>query len=345
MSYLIIPSGYRPALDRQQTELAIKQVKDIFQLNLSSELRLRRITAPLFVLQGMGINDDLNGVERPVTFAVKDMDGRRAEVVHSLAKWKRLMLARYDIATGHGIYTDMNAIRADEELGNLHSLYVDQWDWEQVITPEDRHIDFLKATVQRIYAAMLRTEYMLSEAYPQLTPQLPDHIHFVHAEELRRLYPRLTAKEREQEITRRHRAVFIVGIGGLLGDGTKHDGRSPDYDDYTTPGLNDLPGLNGDLLVWDDVLQRSVELSSMGIRVDKDTLVRQLHEAGQEQRLQLYFHRQLMEDRLPLSIGGGIGQSRLCMFYLHKAHIGEIQAGIWPDDMRSRCEAHGIPLL
>lgn len=347
MSYLIKPEGYKPLLDLKQTELGIKQIKEFFQLNLSSELRLRRVTAPLFVLKGMGINDDLNGVERAVTFPIKDLGDAQAEVVHSLAKWKRLTLAEYNIEPGYGIYTDMNAIRADEELGNLHSLYVDQWDWERVIVAENRNVEFLKEIVTRIYAAMVRTEYMVYEMYPQIKPCLPSphKLHFIHAEELRQLYPGMTPKQREHAICQKYRAVFIIGIGCKLSDGKKHDGRAPDYDDYTTPGLNGLPGLNGDLLLWDDVLQRSIELSSMGIRVDKKALLRQLKEEHEEKRLELYFHKRLMDDTLPLSIGGGIGQSRLCMFYLRKAHIGEIQASIWPDEMRKECKAHNIHLI
>lgn len=347
MSYLIKPEGYKPLLDLKQTELGIKQIKDFFQQNLSSELRLRRVTAPLFVLKGMGINDDLNGVERAVSFPVKDLGDAQAEVVHSLAKWKRLTLAEYGIEPGYGIYTDMNAIRADEELGNLHSLYVDQWDWERVINPENRNVEFLKEIVLRIYAAMVRTEYMVYEMYPQIKPCLPSpsKLFFIHAEELRQLYPDKTPKEREHAITKEHGAVFIIGIGCKLGDGKKHDGRAPDYDDYSTVADNNLPGLNGDLLLWDDVLQRSIELSSMGIRVDKEALLRQLKQEGEEKRLELYFHKRLMNDTLPLSIGGGIGQSRLCMFYLRKAHIGEIQASIWPEDMRQECNAHNIHLI
>ena len=278
MSYLIKPKNYKPLLDLKQTELGIKQIKEFFQLNLSSELRLRRVTAPLFVLKGMGINDDLNGIERPVSFPIKDLGDAQAEVVHSLAKWKRLTLADYHIEPGYGIYTDMNAIRSDEELGNLHSLYVDQWDWERVITDEDRNVNFLKEIVNRIYAAMIRTEYMVYEMYPQIKPCLPQKLHFIHSEELRQLYPNLEPKCREHAICQKYGAVFIIGIGCQLGDGKKHDGRAPDYDDYTTKGLNDLPGLNGDLLLWDNVLQRSIELSSMGIRVDKEALQRQLKE-------------------------------------------------------------------
>ena len=343
--YLIKPEHYEPLLGLKQTEQGIKQIKDFFQVNLSTELRLRRVTAPLFVLQGTGLNDDLNGVERAVSFPIKDMGGAKAEVVHSLAKWKRVTLAEYHIEPGYGIYTDMNAIRADEELDNLHSLYVDQWDWERVITPEDRNVDFLKRIVCRIYAAMLRTEFMVYELYPQMKPCLPRTIHFIHAEELRQLYPNLDAKEREDAITKKHGAVFIIGIGGKLGDGKKHDGRAPDYDDYTTPGLNGLPGLNGDLLLWNPVLDRSMELSSMGIRVNKEVMLQQLKEEGQESRLQYYFHKRLVEGSLPLTIGGGIGQSRLCMYYLRKAHIGEIQASIWPEAMRQECEALNIHLI
>ena len=354
MSYLIKPRGYRPLLDQRQTELAIKQIKDFFQLNLSSELRLHRVTAPLFVLKGLGINDDLNGVERPVSFRIKDMCDAEAEVVHSLAKWKRLTLAEYHIEPGYGIYTDMNAIRADEDLGNLHSLYVDQWDWERVITRQDRTVAFLKKIVLSIYASMVRTEYMVCEMYPRISPMLPepDRLVFIHAEELRRLYPGLAPKDREHAIAKKYGAVFIIGIGCRLGDGTRHDGRAPDYDDWSTvtgevhAGDGEgLPGLNGDLIVWNEVLQRSFEISSMGIRVDRDALLRQLKETGKEDRLNLYFHRQLMSDALPLSIGGGIGQSRLCMLFLRKAHIGEIQASIWPEDMRRACADAGIPLI
>ena len=343
--HLIKPEHYEPLLGLKQTEQGIKQIKDFFQVNLSTELRLRRVTAPLFVLQGTGLNDDLNGVERAVSFPIKDMGGARAEVVHSLARWKRVTLAEYKIEPGYGIYTDMNAIRADEELDNLHSLYVDQWDWERVITPEDRNVDFLKRTVCRIYAAMLRTEYMVYELYPQMKPCLPPTIHFIHAEELRQLYPHLEPKEREDAITEKFGAVFIIGIGCPLGDGKKHDGRAPDYDDYTSEGLNGLPGLNGDLMLWNPVLGHSMELSSMGIRVNPEVMLKQLKEAGQEERLKYYFHKRLMEGSLPLTIGGGIGQSRLCMYYLRKAHIGEIQASIWPEEMREECEKVNIHLI
>ena len=345
MSYLIRPKCYRPLLDKYATEQGIKMIKDFFQQNLATGLRLHRVTGPLFVRRGLGINDDLSGSERPVTFPIKDLGDAQAEVVHSLAKWKRLTLAEHGIKPGYGIYTDMNAIRADEELGNLHSLYVDQWDWERVILPEERTLDFLRATVERIYAALQRTEFLVCERFPKINPFLPETVHFIHAEELRQRYPDLTPKEREDRITREFGAVFIIGIGCPLGDGKPHDLRAPDYDDYSTIASNGLPGLNGDLLIWYDVLERAVELSSMGIRVDREALIRQLHESGKEERLNLYFHQRLMEGSLPLSVGGGIGQSRLYMIYLRKAHIGEIQASIWPDEMRSECERLHIPLI
>jgi aspartate--ammonia ligase len=345
MSKIITPIGYERLLDMRQTEQGIKLIKEFFQQNLSTELRLRRVTAPLFVLKGLGINDDLNGVERPVSFPIKDLGDARAEVVHSLAKWKRLTLAEYKIERGYGVYTDMNAIRADEELDNLHSLYVDQWDWEAVIGREDRTLAFLQNVVQRIYAAIRRTEYLTCETYPQLKPFLPEKIHFIHAEELLRMYPGKSAKEREDAICEAYGAVFIMGIGGKLSNGEKHDGRAPDYDDWTTPTGDGHFGLNGDILVWDSVLGHALELSSMGIRVDKESLLRQLEITGQQQRKELYFHRRLLEGSLPLSIGGGIGQSRLCMFFLRKAHIGEIQASIWPDDMRKTCDENNIPLI
>lgn len=345
MSKLIKPAGYKALLDLWQTEQGIKLIKEFFQQNLSTELRLRRVTAPLFVLKGLGINDDLNGVERPVSFPIKDLGDQMAEVVHSLAKWKRLTLAEYNIDPGYGIYTDMNAIRADEELDNLHSLYVDQWDWEMVISREERTLDFLKSVVRRIYSAILRTEFLACETYPQLKPFLPREIHFIHSEELLKMYPDMTAKEREDAVCKKYGAVFIMGIGGKLSDGEKHDGRAPDYDDWTTPNSDGFLGLNGDILIWYPVLDRSIELSSMGIRVDKEALLRQLALEGQEQRAELFFHKQLLEGKLPLSIGGGIGQSRLCMTMLQKAHIGEIQASIWPDEQRRECKENGMNLI
>src|SRR5574344_1551392 len=345
MSNIIKPVGYEALLDMKQTEQGIKLIKDFFQQNLSTELRLRRVTAPLFVLKGLGINDDLNGVERPVAFPIKDLNEAQAEVVHSLAKWKRLTLAEYNIEPGYGIYTDMNAIRADEELDNLHSLYVDQWDWEAVIVRQQRTIAFLKNIVERIYAAILRTEYLTCETYPEIKPFLPEHIHFIHSEDLLQMYPNLSPKEREDEICKKYGAVFVMGIGGKMSNGEKHDGRAPDYDDWSTIAENGKMGLNGDILIWYPVLNRAFELSSMGIRVDKDALLRQLAIEGKEEREKLYFHKQLLEGKLPLSIGGGIGQSRLCMILLHKAHIGEIQASIWPEDMIKECERWGMRLI
>ena len=345
MSKLIKPIGYKAALDLRQTEQGIKLIKDFFQQNLATELRLRRVTAPLFVLKGLGINDDLNGVERAVTFPIKDLGDREAEVVHSLAKWKRLTLAEYQVEPGYGIYTDMNAIRADEELDNLHSLYVDQWDWEAVMKDGERNIDFLKSVVKRIYSAILRTEFLACETYPQLKPFLPQDIHFVHSEELIQMYPDMSAKEREDAICKKYGAVFIMGIGGKLSDGKKHDGRAPDYDDWTTPNSDGFLGLNGDILIWYPILDRSVELSSMGIRVDKESLLRQLALEGKEDRKELYFHKRLLDGTLPQSIGGGIGQSRLCMVLLHKAHVGEIQASIWPDEQRKECKEFGMNLI
>lgn len=345
MSKLIKPAGYKALLDMKHTEQGIVQIKGFFQQNLSTELRLQRVTAPLFVLKGLGINDDLNGVERPVSFPIKDLDEARAEVVHSLAKWKRLSLAEFGIKPGYGIYTDMNAIRADEELDNLHSLYVDQWDWELAITEEQRSLSFLKNIVERIYAAIRRTEYLTCETYSEIKPFLPERITFIHAEELLAMYPNLNPKEREDEACRRYGAVFLIGIGGKLANGQKHDGRAPDYDDWSTVAEDGKAGLNGDILIWYPVLERSFELSSMGIRVNKEALLRQLDIEGQTARKELYFHKRLIEGSLPQSIGGGIGQSRLCMVLLHKAHIGEIQASIWPEDMRAECEAWGMPLI
>lgn len=345
MSNLTIPSGYQPALDLKQTEQAIKNIKDFFLQSLSTELRLRRVTAPLFVLRGLGMNDDLNGVERAVNFPIKDMDEARAEVVHSLAKWKRYTLAEYQIEEGFGIVTDMNAIRADEELDNIHSLYVDQWDWERVMRKEDRNIKFLKKIVRKIYSAILRTEFYICETYPTIKHFLPEDIFFIHSEELAMLYPDMTPKEREDAICKKHGAVFIMGIGGKLKNGEIHDLRAPDYDDWTTENEDGFCGLNGDLLVWYPVLGRAMELSSMGIRVDAEALLRQLRITGKEERVGLYFHKRLLEGDLPLSIGGGIGQSRLCMVLLHKAHIGETQSSIWPDDMRKKCQEAGMPLI
>lgn len=344
MSYLITPKNYKSTLNKVETESGIKKIKDFFQQNLSSELRLRRTTAPLFVLKGQGINDDLNGIERPVSFPIKELNDSKAEIVHSLAKWKRLALADHDIEPGYGIYTDMNAIRSDEELGNLHSLYVDQWDWELVMQDDERNPEFLQDIVNRIYAAIVRTEYLVYELFDEFKPRLPKKIHFIHAEELLQRYPNLTPKEREDKITEEKGAVFIMGIGCKLSNGKKHDGRAPDYDDWST-SVNGLPGLNGDILIWNEILERAVEISSMGIRVNPEVLLRQLKESGAEKKKELYFHKRLLNNELPQTIGGGIGQSRLCMLFLRKAHIGEIQASIWPEEMRAQAKAHGMHLF
>ena len=312
---------------------------------MSTELKLSRVTAPLFVLKGTGINDDLNGVERAVTFPILDLGDQQAEVVHSLAKWKRVTLADLQIKPYHGIYTDMNAIRSDEDLGNLHSLYVDQWDWEVVIKEKERTTDFLKKTVRKIYSSILRTEFYVSEVFSEIKPFLPEKIEFIHAEELLRKYPTLTPKERETAFAKKHGAVFIMGIGCVLSNGEKHDGRAPDYDDWSTENSEGFVGLNGDIVVWNPVLELAFELSSMGIRVDKVALEKQLKLEGKEDRLQLYFHKRLMEGSLPLSIGGGIGQSRLCMLLLQKAHVGEVQASIWPEAQKEACKKLGINLF
>ncbi len=343
---LILPDHYVDLLGgAERTEKAIKAVKDMFQNNLSAQLALLRVTAPMVVLSGTGLNDELNGVERPVRFPIRDMAEQQAEVVHSLAKWKRVKLAQMGIQPGRGIYTDMNALRPDEELDNIHSIYVDQWDWEKVIRREDRHLGFLKQTVRRIYEAIKVTENKLFVEFPQITPELPEDIHFVHAEELVQLYPGLSPKERENEIVRRWGAVFIIGIGGVLSDGQAHDGRAADYDDWSSPNEEGFKGLNGDILVWNNILQRPFELSSMGIRVDEEALRRQLEIRGESRKADLPFHKSLLAGELPCTIGGGIGQSRLCMYLLRKAHIGEIQSSIWPEDMVRQCRAAGINLV
>ena len=334
---LIIPKGYRNLLGSvEATEKAIKCVKDMFQENLSAQLALLRVTAPMVVLSGTGINDDLNGVERPVGFPIKSMGERRAEVVHALAKWKRMKLAEMQVPVGRGIYTDMNALRPDEDLDNLHSLYVDQWDWEKVIRREDRNREFLKKVVRRIYEAVKVTENKLYVEFPQLGLQLPEEIQFIDSEELLQRYPGLDAKQREARIAKEAGAVFIMGIGGKLSDGKPHDLRAADYDDWS---------LNGDIVIWNEVLQGAFELSSMGIRVDENSLRSQLREKGEEYKEGLEFHSKLLGGQLPYTIGGGIGQSRLCMLLLRKAHIGEIQSSIWPEEMREECRKSGIELV
>ena len=305
-------------------------------------MNLRRVTAPLFVKTGTGINDDLNGVERAVKFPIKCMSDTSAEVIHSLAKWKRMKLASYKIPVGYGIYTHMNAIRADEDLDNVHSLYVDQWDWERTIEAKDRNLDFLCNIVEDIYDSLKEIEQNVYDDYPHIRPCLPENITFVQAEDLLGEYPNLSPKERETEFVRKFGAAFVIGIGHKLSNGEKHDGRAPDYDDWSTETDPGYYGLNGDILVWDPVLKQALELSSMGIRVDKRALLQQLKLEGCEERRELLFHKALLNDELPLSIGGGIGQSRLCMFFLRCAHIGEVQASIWPEDMIRKCVEAGI---
>ena len=342
---LHIPKGYQSILNLKETEKAIKLIKDFFESNLASELKLRRVTAPLFVQRGTGINDDLNGIERPVSFAIKDMDEAIAEVVHSLAKWKRMMLADYGIANGYGLYTDMNALRPDEELDNIHSIYVDQWDWEKILLPEDRNLAYLKNIVRHIYAVIKRTEFIVYENYPEIVPLLPDDIHFIHAEEMYERYPDKTSKEREKLIAKEYGAAFVIGIGHDLASGIPHDGRAPDYDDWSSDTENGKKGLNGDIIIWNPMLEDTFELSSMGIRVDKTAMLRQLEMQNEMERKDLLFHKRLLNGEFPESVGGGIGQSRLCMYFLRKAHIGEVQASIWPGEMIEHCRKTGIKLM
>lgn len=341
---LYIPENYRPQLVPETMEQAIKMLKDTFQSELSKQLNLRRVTAPLFVLSGTGINDDLNGVERPVAFPVKALGDRRAEVVHSLAKWKRMKLKTYRIPAGYGLYTDMNAIRADEELDNIHSLYVDQWDWERTITETERNLDFLQSIVRRIYSVLKSIAAKTYETYPHITPTLPDEITFIHSEDLLAEYPNLSPKERENKAAKQYGAIFLIGIGGTLANGEKHDGRAPDYDDWSTPTTSGHKGLNGDIILWNPILNSAFEISSMGIRVDKKALIEQLELAHCPERASLKFHQALLNDEMPLSVGGGIGQSRLCMYFLQCAHIGEVQASLWPEEMIQTCYKNHIVL-
>ncbi|MGL6195325.1 MAG: aspartate--ammonia ligase [Thermoguttaceae bacterium] len=342
---LTLPVGYCAKLAPEMMEQAINLLKNTFQSELATRLKLRRVTAPLFVLSGTGLNDDLSGVERAVSFPIKALDEKRAEVVHSLAKWKRMKLGAYRIPAGYGLYTDMNAIRADESLDQLHSLYVDQWDWERTIRPEDRNLEFLKKIVREIYEVLRIMEDVVYRDFHHITPSLPNKITFIHAEDLLRDYPDLTPKERENKATKKYGAVFIIGIGGKLSNGQLHDQRAPDYDDWSTETSTGYRGLNGDILVWNPILQMAVELSSMGIRVDKAALLHQLEICGCTERKELFFHKSLLEDRIPLSIGGGIGQSRVCMFLLRCAHVGEVQVSIWPDEMVAECHENGIYLM
>jgi aspartate--ammonia ligase len=332
---LVIPVGYHTELDLRETELAIKQIKDHVEGQIADTLNLTRVSAPLFVRHKTGLNDDLNGVERPVSFDIADL-GADVEIVHSLAKWKRMALARYGFRHGEGIYTDMNAIRRDEVLDNLHSVYVDQWDWEKIISREQRSIDYLKSVVRDLFACLKRVENHLLRQYPELQRKLPDDVFFLTAQELEDKFPELSPRERENAICAEHRAVFIIGIGQKLRSGISHDGRAPDYDDWQ---------LNGDLLFWYPTLERAFEISSMGIRVDEESMKYQLEQADCSNRMSYDFHRRVLEGTLPYTIGGGIGQSRLCMYFLDKAHIGEVQASVWPDEMISSCEQNKIYLL
>lgn len=336
MDNLIIPKGYHSKLNLHDTQIGIKTVKDVFQSLLSERLNLLRVSAPLFVNPNSGLNDNLNGVERPVSFDIKEQPGVTAEIVHSLAKWKRFALKEYGFAHGEGLYTDMSAVRRDEVTDNIHSIYVDQWDWEKVITKEERTIDFLKATVQNVYTALRKTEKYMSIQYDYITEILPKDIFFITTQELEDMFPDYSPKEREYYITKAKGAVCIMKIGDLLESGQKHDGRAPDYDDWA---------LNADILVYYPVLDIALELSSMGIRVDKDSLKSQLEKAGCPERAKLPFQKAILEDKLPLTIGGGIGQSRICMFFLRKAHIGEVQSSLWPDEMVSAARENGIQLL
>jgi len=336
MAKTIVPKNYDPKWDIMETEIAIKLTKDFFERELANTLSLTRISAPLFVKRATGLNDNLNGVERPVSFEMKEIPGETIEIVHSLAKWKRLALKRYGVEAGKGIYADMNAIRRDEDLDNTHSIYVDQWDWEKVLTKETRNIETLKETVRKIFSVFKKTQNMLAEKYEKAEKFLPEEVTFVTSQELEDLYPELTPEERENVYAKEKGAIFIMQIGKVLASGQRHDGRAPDYDDWE---------LNGDLIMWNPVLDRSLELSSMGIRVDKDSLRKQLKELGLEERENLDFHKLLLNEELPLTIGGGIGQSRICMFLLQKAHIGEVQASIWSDDIVKTCEENGINLL
>ena len=341
---LILPENYHSTLDALHTAHAFQQIRSFIHLNLETELDLHRVSAPLFVEQGTGINDDLSGVEVPVSFGIKELGDTRAEVVQSLAKWKRLALKKYNIPIGEGIYTDMHAIRPDEVPDSIHSVFVDQWDWEQRISEEQRNLEFLKDTVKKLYYILLRVEKLIHKQYG-IERKLPNKIHFIHSEELLQLYPTLSPKEREYEITKKYGAVFIIGIGYELSNGEPHDGRSPDYDDWSTINSDNFHGLNGDILVWHPIIQNAFEISSMGVRVDKGALKKQLEIRNKTDREGLVYHKKLLNNELPLCIGGGIGQSRIGMFFLNKAHIGEISVGIWPEEMLLICKDHGINLL
>jgi aspartate--ammonia ligase len=339
------PKTYKPLMDQKHTEKAIKFVKDTFERELSGELYLSRVTSPLFVPKGSGINDDLNGIERPVSFPVKNMNNLDMEIVHSLAKWKRMALADYGFTPNTGLYTDMNAIRPDDDIDAIHSIYVDQWDWEMVMQDNQRNLEFLKTVVTKIYGALKRTEFLVGEMFPACTPSLPEEIIFIHSEEAYELYPNLTPVEREKILAEKYGAIFLIGIGHPLADGVLHGGRAPDYDDWSTPTGENRYGLNGDIIVWDSVRQDSLELSSMGIRVDQQSLLRQLDMRNNSERSNLYWHKRLLKGEFPQTIGGGIGQSRICMVLLKKAHIGEVQASVWPEQIHQEAASHGVNLL
>lgn len=336
MGQLLLPKDYHSILDERETQRAIKKIKDYFQQELAYGLQLRRVTAPLFVFPETGLNDNLNGYERRVDFTIKDLDERHVEVVQSLAKWKRMALGKYGVEPGRGIYTDMNAIRRDEELDNIHSIYVDQWDWEKVITADQRTDEYLEETVITIYNAMKNLGDYVNRLYRDIRTELPNEITFLTSQELEDRWPDATPKEREAHAAKEYGAIFIKQIGGVLASGEKHDGRAPDYDDWS---------LNGDIIVWNPVLEIPFELSSMGIRVDAEAMKRQLQIDGKEDRLNCDFHQAVVNGDLPLSIGGGIGQSRICMFFLQKAHIGEVQVSVWPQEMIEKCREDGIFLL
>lgn len=345
MASFSFPKNYKPILSKAQTEHAIIMIKDFFQLSLSTELNLTRVTAPLFVKSGTGLNDDLNGIERPVSFPVKDMNDQKMEIVQSLAKWKRLKVTQMGFQSGFGIYTDMNAIRPDEDLDAIHSLYVDQWDWCMAMDVKNRTVFYLHSIVNKIYRCLKQTEFYIYDRYPEIKPVLPEEIKILYADDLQKEYPSLTPKQREYEAAKKYGAIFITGIGGKLPDGTIHDGRAPDYDDWITECGDGHTGLNGDIIVWNPVLKTPFELSSMGIRVSPESLKLQLQERGCPERAKLDFHKKLLAGELVQTIGGGIGQSRLCMYFLRKAHIGETQVSIWPDSIHKECAEAGIELL
>ena len=332
---LIIPKNYNPVLDLRDTEIAIKLVKDFFETELAKALNLTRVSAPIMVTPESGLNDNLNGVERPVSFDIKET-GQTAEIVHSLAKWKRQALKTYGFSVGEGLYTDMNAIRRDEETDNIHSIFVDQWDWERIMAPSERNEGFLREIVSRIYLTLRKTEGFVCAHYPHIKPELPDHITFVTTQELEDRYPDLSSKEREYKAAKEFGAVFLMQVGGALRSGKIHDGRAPDYDDWS---------LNGDILLYDPLLDISLEVSSMGIRVDPETLLKQLKIRGCEERAELPFQKALLKGELPQTIGGGIGQSRMCVYFMRKAHVGEVQASLWPEEVQKACHNGNIPLL